>query len=62
MGFYLGGWKTQTPAGGRGVGLALVKKIIEAHGGEVKAESDGKRGSTFSFIIPGFVGGISTGF
>lgn len=38
--------------GGTGLGLALVKEIIEAHGGYVGVESDIGRGSTFSFTLP----------
>ena len=44
--------KTQTPAGGRGVGLALCEKVISVHGGNVEAKSDGKKGSSFSFVLP----------
>ena len=44
--------KTQTPAGGRGVGLALCEKVITVHGGRVEATSDGKKGSEFSFVLP----------
>ena len=44
--------KTQTPAGGRGVGLALCEKVISVHGGTIEAKSDGKKGSSFSFILP----------
>lgn len=37
---------------GMGIGLALVKKIINKMGGEVKVESVPDKGSTFSFTIP----------
>ncbi|HEV3416274.1 MAG TPA: ATP-binding protein [Pirellulales bacterium] len=39
--------------GGLGIGLNLVRKIVELHGGEVSAESDGPRnGSTFTIHLP----------
>jgi two-component system phosphate regulon sensor histidine kinase PhoR len=39
-------------SGGSGLGLALVKHAVEAHGGTIHVESQQTRGSVFSFRIP----------
>jgi signal transduction histidine kinase len=39
-------------SGGVGIGLAIVKSIVTAHGGSVSAESVSERGSCFTVSIP----------
>lgn len=40
-------------SGGSGIGLTIAKNWVEAHGGEIWAESEGMgRGSTFHFTVP----------
>jgi signal transduction histidine kinase len=37
---------------GAGLGLPIVRAIAEAHGGQVRVESEVGRGTTFTFEIP----------
>jgi two-component system sensor histidine kinase ChvG len=43
---------TRGSAHGTGLGLALVKAVVVAHGGEVRAESSPGRGATFHLSLP----------
>lgn len=43
----------QTRARGHGLGLSIVRRIVEKLGGEVGIESEIGQGSTFSFTLPG---------
>lgn len=38
--------------GGTGIGLYLVRHLVEAHGGTVSVESQVGQGSSFTFVMP----------
>jgi signal transduction histidine kinase len=41
-----------TKAHGTGLGLAICRMIIDHHGGQLSASSDGKSGALFQFVLP----------
>lgn len=40
------------PSGDAGLGLAISKRIVEAHGGKIVVQSEVGRGTTFTFSLP----------
>jgi PAS domain S-box-containing protein len=41
-----------TTSGSTGLGLAITKRMIEAHGGQISAQSEVGRGTTITFTLP----------
>jgi len=41
-----------TKSGGMGLGLAISRMIVEQHGGQLTASSDGKNGALFQLVLP----------
>jgi PAS domain S-box-containing protein len=51
--FFQGGRTLDRAEGGLGIGLTLVRRLVELHGGRIEASSDGPgRGSTFAIELP----------
>ena len=50
--FYKADRSRQRGHGGAGIGLAMVKQLVELHGGKVWVESQKDKGSTFFFNLP----------
>jgi PAS domain S-box-containing protein len=59
--FFQGKRSIDRAEGGLGIGLSLVKNIVELHGGRVEARSEGKdRGSEFVVLLPLLTPGADT--
>ncbi len=50
--FYQGRMQARPAVAGSGLGLALAKKVVEAHGGQIWVESDLGKGTAVRFILP----------
>jgi signal transduction histidine kinase len=50
--FYRGEKSRNRTTGGAGLGLAIAKGIVEAHGGRISAESSPNDGTCFRFVLP----------
>lgn len=49
---YYRGTTTDQPSEGTGLGMAIVKQIIEAHDGSIRVESELHKGTTFTITLP----------
>lgn len=50
-------WRGETSSGGAGLGLSIVRHVVERHGGDVAVASEPELGSTFSIELPTKVSG-----
>jgi len=50
--FYRVDRKEDQKSKGTGLGLSIAKKIVEAHGGTIHADSEPREGSTFTIVLP----------
>ena len=57
--FYRGAYARDRQIHGNGLGLSLVKRIAEAHGGRVSVKSVPNEGSTFTLLLPFASGAVA---
>jgi signal transduction histidine kinase len=50
--FYRADKSRARASGGAGLGLTIVKYLVEAHGGSIRAESEHGKGAKFTFTVP----------
>lgn len=50
--FYRGEKSRNRGTGGAGLGLAIARGIVRAHGGDIRVESEAGKGTQFTFTIP----------
>ncbi len=50
--FYQVDGSAQRRYGGMGLGLALVKEVVDTHGGTISLKSEIGKGSVFTVILP----------
>ena len=58
--FYRGRFALNQQIHGNGLGLSLVKRIAEAHGGRVTVKSAPGEGSTFTITLPAATGAVAS--